>query len=141
MFRKDFNPFAILLCVGVMIVVAVVTATPVAEPIHSLDETEAMLSQLGFRWKGPGVPVIVFASSGCPTSRAFEAALQREQVHYLRVDVANNSVGREVHAHLGRNYLGTVATRATPTTVVGTRVIRGNDVEEVLQAITAQNQP
>jgi len=113
----------------------VLIGTPVAEPIQSLDETVAILSELGLQWNSPGVPIIVFVDSGCSASRDFEAALEREPVCYLRVDVAEGGVEREVLADLGRNHLGTVATWATPTTVVGTRVIRGNHVEEVLQAL------
>ena len=136
---KRFNPLTFLLSIAVMIIIVIITRTPVANPLKSLEETEALMDRLGLHWDGPGAPVIVFASAGCPASQALEADIQRHGVRYLRVDVYGSDVAKETHADLGRNYLGTVATRATPTIVVGTEVLRGNDVEKVLQAINAQH--
>ena len=136
---KRFNPLGFLLALLLVGLIAVVTMTPVAQPIKSLDETYALLERLDMQWNQPGVPVIVFANEGCPASRSLEAALQREGVAYLRVDVYSSELTKEVHADLGRNYLGTVATRATPTIVVGTQVIRGSDVGAVLEAIVEEN--
>lgn len=138
MFRRDFNPAYVLAGIVLAVLLVVVGITPVATPIHSLDETQALLARMGASWPGPGVPVIVFASAGCPASNALEAELQRRGLRYWRADVNQNRMAWQIHGELGRNYVGTVATRATPTTVVGTQVIRGNDVERIVQAITQQ---
>jgi len=140
MFRKNFNPLTTLICIVLVLIVAVITATPVTHPIKSIDETREMIAELGYQWQDEGVPVIVFASSHCPASKALEAELKRHEVYYLRVDVDTNEVGRSLHGKIGRNYFGTVATRATPTTVIGTTVIRGNQVEAILKEISVQNQ-
>lgn len=135
-----FNPVTFLFSIILMVIVAAVTLTPVANPIKSLDETYAMLEQLDMHWDQPGVPVVVFASNGCPHSRALEATLQKRRVTYLRVDIYSSKLAQDIHGELGVNYLGTVGTRATPTTVVGTRVIRGNDVGAIMEAIAEENQ-
>lgn len=140
MFKKNFSPLGILISIVLALIVAAITATPVAHPIKSLDETREMIAELGYQWQGQGVPVIVFANSHCPASKALETELKRHEVYYLRVDVNTNEAGRSLHGKIGRNYFGTVATRATPTTVIGTTVIRGNQIETILEEISLQNQ-
>ena len=140
MLRDDFNPLHFLLGILFAVGLAVITLTPVAHPLKSLDETYELSEELGHQWTEPGVPIIVFTSSHCPHSNALEAELHSHRVRYLRVDVGENEVGRAIHARIGRNYLGTTATRATPTTVIGTAVIRGNDIAAILAEIAAQNQ-
>lgn len=137
---KGFDLPELLISAVVIGIVVLLTVTPIARPIKSLEETYGLMDQLGLRWDRSGVPVIVFASDGCPASRSLEAALQREGVVYLRVDVHGSELAGEIHADLGRNRLGTVATRATPTIVVGTRVLRGDDVEAVMEAIASENE-
>ena len=140
MLRNDFNPLHFLLGILFAVGLAVITRTPVAHPIKSLDETYKISEELGYQWTEPGVPIIVFTRSSCPHSNALEAELHSHGVRYLRVDVNENEVGRALHAQIGRNYLGTTATRATPTTVIGTAVIRGNDIAAILVEIATQNQ-
>jgi hypothetical protein len=137
---KRVNPVGFLLSIIAVAVVIIVTTTPVARPIKSVDQTYALMEQLGLEWNRSGVPVLVFASDGCAASRSLEASLQQEGVVYLRIDVHASEHTEKIHANLGRNYLGTVATRATPTIIVGSRVLRGNNPEKVLKAISDQNE-
>lgn len=133
-----FRPFRYLLvvvCVGVLVVA---TRMPVRTPITTMAQTEALLTRLDLEWSGPGPPVVLFARTGCPASRRLEESLQRQGVRYLLVNVAESEIASAELADLGRNHLGTVATRATPTVVVGTRVVRGNDVDKVLEALSAE---
>jgi hypothetical protein len=137
---KCFNPLGVLFSIIAIAVVIIVTTTPVARPIKSVDQTYALMEQLGLEWNHSGAPVLVFASGGCPASRSLEASLQQEGVVYMRIDVHASEHAEMIHANLGRNYLGTVATRATPTIIVGSRVLRGNNPEKVLKAISNQNE-
>lgn len=140
MLRRNFNPMGTLIAVIIILIIAAITLTPVANPIKSMEETDEILVELGYTWHGKSVPVIVFGSPHCPASKSFVSTLDSRGVDYLLVNVATNETGRSIHAELGRNYFGTVATRATPTTVVGTEVIRGSNFEAVLEAIEIQNQ-
>ena len=61
---KRFNPLTFLLSIAVMIIVVIITRTPVANPLKSLEETEALMDRLGLHWDGPGAP----PSSRCSIS-------------------------------------------------------------------------
>ncbi len=140
MLRRDFNPMGTLFAVIIVLIIAAITLTPVANPIKSMEETDEILAELGYIWRGETVPVIVFGSPHCVASKSFVSKLDSQGVDYLWVNVATNKTGRSIHAELGRNYLGTVATRATPATVVGTEVIRGSNLEAILEMMEIQNQ-
>jgi hypothetical protein len=136
---RRFNPLGVVFSVIVIAVVVTVTTTPMARPIKSADQTYALMEQLGLEGKRSGAPVLVFAGDGCPASRSLEVFLQQEGVVYLRLDVHASEHAEMIHANLGRNYFGTVATRATPTIIVGSRVLRADNPEKVLKAISHQN--
>jgi hypothetical protein len=54
------------------------------------------------------------------------------------VDLRQEAEGRAIHGEIGRNRLGVVVSRATPTTVVGTKVIRGTSMARIEEALDAQ---
>jgi hypothetical protein len=138
--NKDamFRIGAILFLVVVIIPLA---KTPVTHPIKSPEQTREMLSRLGRDWAHPGPPVVLFTRSGCAPSDRLAAELRARGVPYLCVDIDQDSVGRIVHRDLGRNYVGTIATLATPTTVVGTRVVRGADLQAIMEAVHQESWP
>lgn len=50
------------------------------------------------------------------------------------MNVNNSAKGREILSDLGKNALGVTTSTSVPTTIVGTKIIRGNDVEAILKA-------
>lgn len=124
-----------------LVVIVPLTRTPVARPIKAPEQTREILSRLGLEWTHPGPPVVLFTRSDCAPSERLEAELQARGVPYLRVDIDHDPGGRMVFRNLGRNYLGTVATLATPTTIVGTKVVRGAELQAIIEAVKEENWP
>lgn len=54
------------------------------------------------------------------------------------MDVTEERLGWEVLGELGKNRFGHVMRRATPTTLVGVKIIRGADMDAIRQAIADQ---
>ena len=54
------------------------------------------------------------------------------------MDVTKEELGGEVLGELGKNRFWHVMRRATPTTLVGVKIIRGADMDAILQAIADQ---
>lgn len=64
--------------------------------------------------------------------------LQARAVQYLLVGVSQSEAGNRALIELGRNPFGVTTTMPTPTTLVGTRIIRGSDTECVPRAASGR---
>lgn len=125
----------------VLLVVWPLSSTPRCHPLGSTVATRNLLSSLELEWRGSGPPVVLFTRQGCPAAAHMEDLLREHRVSHLVVDVDQGPAARKAHADLGRSYLGTVATLATPTVVVGTAVIRGTRIDDVLDALEHEPWP
>ncbi len=70
-----------------------------------------------------GVPLIVFASANCPYCNDLESQLKEKHVPYIRADVQRDENAVALQRQVGR---------ATPTTIVGTKIVVGNATDEII---------
>lgn len=67
--------------------------------------------------------VAVFVTSWCPYCKAVERFLKENQVKYTRYDIENDPKGSKLYYQLGGG--------GVPVVIVGTRVMRGYDEDEL----------
>jgi len=132
MAHSESSPGLVLVGIVFAIGLGVVCSRPASDPVRSLEETAAIIKRLNLSWSHPGKPVLVFSNPHCRPCNSLEAELKNRGIPHLRVDVTTNPEARKIHKSLGLNALGSVATLATPTTLVGTKVIRGNNIQAIL---------
>jgi glutaredoxin len=78
----------------------------------------------------------MFTRPGCGLCDALKGDLQARGVPFLCVDVTQTRAGNDALRDLGKNVFGMTSSMPTPTTLVGTRIIRGSDTEGVLRAMS-----
>lgn len=108
--------------------------------LPSREATERLLQQLGVPWRYPGPPVIVIFGPGCGDCQLLQELLDAEHIPYELIDVVHTPKAREILQQISRNRLGWPVEPFTPTTIVGTRVIRGPHIDKILAALQAQAQ-
>ncbi|EKD83892.1 MAG: hypothetical protein ACD_39C00386G0001, partial [uncultured bacterium] len=67
-----------------------------------------------------------------------EKNMKSKGIYYQAFNILADANAREIHRALGRNYAGTTATLATPTTIAGKIVLRGSALQPIEDAIKAQ---
>ncbi len=118
--------------------VILLTVIPVSDPIASMEELRHIVGELNYSILPGLVPVIVFTRPGCGACSALIRDLGNRGVAYMEYDISRNTTAARVHRKLGKNYAGTTATLATPTTIAGLKVIRGTNINEIVQAVESQ---
>lgn len=127
------------ICVAIfMVCVILLTAIPVSDPIASMEELRQLVDELNYSILPGMVPVIVFTRPGCGPCTALIRDLGSRGVAFTEYDISRNTAAARVHRKLGRNYAGTTATMATPTTIAGLKVFRGTRINEIVQAVESQ---
>lgn len=96
------------------------------------------MQQLGVEWQYPGPPVVLIFGPGCGDCAVLQDLLDGQGVAYELADVTQAPHAREVLQELSHNRFGCSTAPTTPTTLVGTRVIRGPDARAVVKAIKEQ---
>ncbi len=96
------------------------------------------MQQLGVQWQYPGPPVIVLFGPGCGACAVLQDLLNGEGITYELVDATQAPHARDALRELSHNRFGCSIAPTTPTTLVGTRVIRGPDAKAVVEAIKEQ---
>jgi len=125
-----------LLVVGLAALGAV---APDRSGLKSPQATEQIMQRLGVRWAYPGPPVVLIFGPGCGDCQVLQELLNAEGVNYELVNVVATPHAREVLGQISRSRLGRAMEPLTPTTIVGTRVIRGPDADAVVAAVKQQH--
>lgn len=121
-----------------IIAIIVMMAIFFAPPRSSLSPKEAdrLLLTLGLKRTGTTSPVVMFIRPGCGPCDQLKGDLQARGVQFLCVDVSQTKVGNDALRELGKNTFGMTTSMPTPTTLVGTRIIRGSNTDGVLRALS-----
>jgi glutaredoxin len=128
----------IVFIVSFMTVLIFFAAVPVSDPVPTVAEAKELHLRLGISSVPGYIPVVVFFSPGCPACSHVEKRLQVRGIVYHIFNIRENQVANQIHAYLGRGYLGTTVTRATPTILVGRKVFRGSAVTPIEEALREQ---
>ena len=98
-----------------------------------------MLARLNVKWQRPGPPVVELYGPGCGDCQLLMELLDHEGVPYELVNSQRDAPTRQVLAELSKDHFGRPVFPSTPTTVVGTKIVHGPDIESVLSAVKRQH--
>jgi hypothetical protein len=129
-------PLALL---GVSVLVLVLALSHDSSGLSSPKATQQVLDRLGVHWQHLGPPVILLYGAGCGDCAVMIEQLEHEGVPYEPFDIVHNETAKQVLAEVSRNRFGRPVEAMTPTTIVGTKVIRGPDIKAVVAAVKEQH--
>lgn len=123
-----------------VVAILVLMAVFFAPPRTSLSQKEAdtVLASLGLQRLGTTPPILLFTRPGCGPCDLLRSDLHTRGVRFLEYDVTASEAASTALRELGKNAFGMTSGMPTPTTLVGTKIIRGSDTEGVLKALSGK---
>ena len=119
--------------------IAAIGLVPDRSGLGSPEQTREILARLNVQWQQLGAPVVVLYGRGCGDCQILMESLDREGVAYEPVDSQRDPATKQVLAELNKDHFGRLVQPSTPTTIVGTRIVHGANIEAVIRAAKKQH--